>query len=391
VLSIPRYGEASLAELLPSILGGMGVADADGRLRLEPAQRVCLLLVDGLGRELLERHAEEAPFMAGLLPGAKTLDAPFPASTAVSICTLSTGRPPGIHGITGYTMSVPGVDGLLQCLSWIDYLTGADLTDRARPESIQRQEPLLVSAAEEGIATAVVSRFDYGGSGLTRTAFHQTRFIGLRDVADAEERIAAISAVLRTTERGLVYSYDARLDAAAHVHGVASTQWRSALRLIDRLVAALVRSLPKGTRLYVTGDHGAIDLLPGAAGRVDIAGDVRLRIGVRVLAGEPRARHVHAERGQAEAVVERWREALGHDFLVLARNEAIEAGAFGPTVAPAIRPRIGDVVVIARDRKGVFDSRLAPAELTLVALHGALDPAETAVPLLEAECEGPVG
>jgi hypothetical protein len=45
---LPRYGAASLAELVSSILACLDVPGFDNRLGLDPAERVCLLLIDGL-------------------------------------------------------------------------------------------------------------------------------------------------------------------------------------------------------------------------------------------------------------------------------------------------------------------------------------------------------
>ena len=75
---------------------------------------------------------------------------------------------------------------------------------------------------------------------------------------------------------------------------------------------------------------------------VDVADDARvdadaspvLREGVRALAGEPRARHVHAEPGAAADVLARWRAELGDRMQVLTRDEVVAAGLLGPVVAP---------------------------------------------------------
>jgi len=50
---VPQYGNRSLGELVPSLLSSLGVAGFANPLAIEPASRVCLLLVDGLGWELL--------------------------------------------------------------------------------------------------------------------------------------------------------------------------------------------------------------------------------------------------------------------------------------------------------------------------------------------------
>src|SRR4029453_18890838 len=49
----PRDGEASLADRLPSLLAALDVPGFTNPLGVEPLRRACLLVVDGLGWELL--------------------------------------------------------------------------------------------------------------------------------------------------------------------------------------------------------------------------------------------------------------------------------------------------------------------------------------------------
>ena len=58
-----RYGESSLADVLPSALAALGVAGEPNVLAIEPAECVVVLLVDGLGWQLLRAHSDEAPFL----------------------------------------------------------------------------------------------------------------------------------------------------------------------------------------------------------------------------------------------------------------------------------------------------------------------------------------
>ena len=55
---LPEYGRRSLAEVLPAAvaaLGGPGTPEANG-LVLPPSRAIALLLVDGMGHELLRAH-----------------------------------------------------------------------------------------------------------------------------------------------------------------------------------------------------------------------------------------------------------------------------------------------------------------------------------------------
>jgi hypothetical protein len=218
------------------------------------------------------------------------------------------------------------------------------------------------------------------GSGLTRAAFRGATFDSIPAFDDLQARVAHVASGLRRADRALVYTYDARLDTAAHVDGVGSNPWRAALRKTDELAEAIAGALPSGTLMLVTGDHGALNVRSSA--RIDIATRPELARDVAWLSGDPRTRHIHAAVGEAQAVTRRWREGLAADWAVLTREEAVDAGLFGPAVGDDVRPRIGDLVAIATGDGGLFDSSRYPWELRLAGFHGALSPAELRVPLL---------
>ena len=56
-------------------------------------------------------------------------------------------------------------------------------------------------------------------------------------------------------------------------------------------------------------------------------------------------------------------------------------GVFG-TLTPGVRPRLGDVMVAARDDFSVMSGSTFPYEARLIGLHGSLTSAEMLVPIL---------
>ena len=118
--TVPNYGEGSLPDLARSVLAALGVNGAANPLALRPSPRVCLLVVDGLGWELLREHPAAAPFLSELVITGRALTAGFPATTVTSLSSLGTGLPPGEHGMLGYQVAVPGAGRLLNGLRWDD-------------------------------------------------------------------------------------------------------------------------------------------------------------------------------------------------------------------------------------------------------------------------------
>ena len=369
----PRYGERSLADLLPSVLAALvGGPDQANLLRLAPVTRACVLLVDGLGAQLLEQHASLAPHLAAMSAASHQdpLTAGFPSTTATSMGSFGAGLPPGAHGLLGYEVAVPGGDGVLNELAW---------DDRVDPRAWQPRSTVFERASAQGMSVSRVGPGFFDGSGLTEAALRGGRFIA----AETEgERIAAAAAALLQGRRSLVYVYYGDLDATGHRCGVDSEAWRMQLEIVDRMVAQLIARLPAGAGLWVTADHGMVDVPLDA--RVDLVTEPELREGVRLLVGEPRARYVHTRPGAQADVLATWQERLGDRMDVWSRDEAVAGGWFGTRVDEHLLPRIGDVVAVAREPVAVVDSkREAPELLRLVGLHGSVTDAEMLVPLLE--------
>ncbi len=178
----------------------------------------------------------------------------------------------------------------------------------------------------------------------------------------------------------LCYAYHGDLDALGHQYGPGSDPWRHQLGHVDQLAAALAERLPPEGLLVVTADHGMVAV--GEDDRVDLDTEPSLWEGVRMVGGEARVRHVHTTPGATDDVLAAWRERLGDRAWILRRDQAVEAGWFGPVVADHLLPRIGDLVVAARGTLGLTRSRVESRLSGFVGQHGSLTAEEQLVPLL---------
>ncbi|WP_426244341.1 alkaline phosphatase family protein [Nocardioides sp. LHG3406-4] len=364
----PAYGERSLGDVVPAIAAALGhpLGEPPTRLTLPDAPSYVLFLIDGLGAEQLRRYSHSAPFLSALLEEQQHGTAGVPSTTATSLTSLGTGLTPGAHGVVGFTSRIPGTDRLLNALFWAKDVDPVEW--QPHPTAFSR----LVA---NGVATTVVNKRDFRGSGLTLAAHRGADYVGADRVG---ERIAGVLAAASASP-SLTYVYDSDLDWTGHRFGVASTPWLQQLSMVDAEAEQLREALPPATRLLVVADHGMVDSPPEA--RVDVDERLELRDGVALLGGEARFRHLYCARGAVDDVVATWRGVMGERADVLTRDEAVRRGWFG-ALSPAVRPRIGDVLVACRGDAAVVSTVDFAYENTLVGLHGSLTPAEMLIPIL---------
>jgi hypothetical protein len=363
-----------LADVVPSVLSAMGVAGFDGPIPL-PGEiaGACVLLIDGLGADLLDMYAEDAPVMAALR--GRTLQVGFPSTTVAGLAAIGTGCRSGEHGMVGLSFRL-GAD-VINGLAWRPHPSGRDLRDKFPPEQVQPMPTTFERAASAGIAVSVINGAQFTGSGLTRAVLRGGRYVGVHALGDLAACVRSAVA-----DRGFCYGYHSELDLLGHVYGPGSTAWRMQLRQVDRLVESIVEGLPPGGLLAVVADHGMVAV--DASEVVDIDACEPLLDGVEAIGGEPRARHVYTAKGAADSVLAAWRETLAQRAWVVSRDEAISAGWFGDRIGDDVRFRIGDVVAAARGSAGIMRRTVETLLSSLIGQHGSLTPEEQQVPLLVA-------
>jgi hypothetical protein len=330
--------------------------------------RELLFLIDGFGFDTLATFADAMPTMSRMINHG-LIHTAFPSTTATSLATLTTGVMPGAHGMLGYTVQVPRSGGrLLNALKW---------DERVDPENWQPVETLFQRATAAGITVTHVAAKRYENSGFTRAVFRGANYKGANVVTDL---VSETKAALQATP-SFVYLYVNDLDTAGHSDGVGSDKWIAALSMIDQMVSQLMKEVPKGTRIWVTSDHGMINVDE----KIVIGQDNPLMQGVNVVAGEPRARHIYLESDSPVARAETaslWQEYLQDKAMVLTREQAIANHLFGADVSPDAFDRMGEVIAIARGGVVLLDAERAEKEGAMVGHHGADSEIESQVGLL---------
>ena len=171
------------------------------------ARQVVLLVLDGLGWEQMQARRSLVPTMSAMAGGPIT--SVLPSTTSTALTSITTGLPPGEHGIVGYRMAVHGE--VLNVLRWAT--PAGDAHQSIPPAKMQVRSPFL------GERPPVITRAEYKRSGFTGVHLEPARFCGYRTMATMA---AEVERFLRQSEP-FVYAYYDGLDKVAHEYGLGSS------------------------------------------------------------------------------------------------------------------------------------------------------------------------
>ena len=325
------------------------------------AERIVVLLLDGLGWNQLQAHKGFMPTLETFAGSHITTVAP--STTATALTSLTTGLTPGEHGLIGYRIDMG--DTVMNVLRWGD--EHGDLRRRYPPAQVQACPPFL------GSSVPVLSKAELEGSGFTMAHLAGVKPMGWRSPSSIA---VTVNEVLNAGEN-FVYAYYDGIDKIAHERGF-GPYYEAELRYADQLVAEILSVLPPDVVLIVTADHGQVHV-----GDNTIIPDASVTQLVDHQSGEGRFRWLHAKRGREQALAEA--AAMYADVAwVVTQQQVLDEQWFGPRVADDIRRRMGDVALVPYAPVS-FDEPLDGGAFQLVCRHGSLTADEMLVPLLAAK------
>ncbi len=373
MLPARQFSALRLADVLSSSLHA--VCSRPNALSLPAVRKAVVILADGLGVSSIRARSGHARFLASRLNKTSIIDGVFPATTAAGIATLTTGVEPGQHGLVGYQVVDAARDRV------VNQLTGWD--EGMQPATWQRSRTIFSRATDENVPSFAIGPSRFVDSGFTQAVLRGAQYVSAQTVA---ERFEAARSILNAHPTALIYLYVAELDVAAHAYGWESDRWLAQLENLDSEVSRFAQTLRSDEGVLLTADHGVIDIPSTKHVLFDM--EPALIAGVRHVAGDPRCVALYLDPTRAEqtadSLADAWRSSQGDRAWVYTRAEAISAGLYG-SVADAVLPRIGDVLVAARKAVAYYDSRPANQKARgMIGQHGSLTDEEIRVPLIRA-------
>lgn len=357
----PDY-ENCLANLPNSILKYFGLPTVGSTLPLGDRQlkkeykNVVLLLLDGMGKSILENCLEEKGLFRSHLAG--TYQSVFLSTTVAATTSAMSGLQPCEHSWLGWECYFPQVDKNITV--FFNTIQGTE------EPAADYNVPWTVTPYE-----SVVNRINKAGMKAHTCAPFAEPF-----PKSMEELCEQIKTLCQEPERKYIYAYWNQPDGLLHRNGCTSAVVKETLTQLEEAVGKLAEEV-EDTLILVTADHGHIDTdyvmwkdYPALADCL-----------VRLPSLEPRVLNLFVKEGKKEFFEAEFNKEFGDQFLLLPMDEAIKRKLFG-TGNPHenFRGMLGDYLAIATGNLSIYYN-----EECWVSMHGSVTEEEMLIPLIVLE------
>jgi predicted AlkP superfamily pyrophosphatase or phosphodiesterase len=349
-----------------SLLATSGLANP---MQFSPAERIVVVLIDGLGVEQIKQRAGHAPWLASQLNAGTVSHCAFPATTSANIASFGTGLWPGEHGLIGHLVWDRVQNERMNLLvGW---------NERTDPLLWQPHSTVAEQALEVGVVTHVVTSSEYRDTPYTMATMRSAQFSAAESWGDRFDRALEI---LNSKTSSITYLYIPELDKYGHKNGWTSSGYATMLEDLDVALRSFVSRQPKGTGIVITSDHGMIETTKDKQLVLDVYLDKDGH--TEFYGGDTRAGFVYLDDISSTQQVISNLAPMSYGFDAVPISDAISMGLFGP-IGPQAKDRLPEILLLAKGNYTLYHSKYyKPRSFEMIAHHGSLSPAETRVPMI---------
>ncbi len=301
----------SLVSLASSVLKHFGAEAKHSTLKemdvllAKGYENVVVMLFDGMGTAILQKHEEQSPFLRSHIRG--SISSVFPPTTVAATTSIESGLTPLEHGWLGWTLYFDEIDKNVCVFPNTEY--GTD--EQAETFNVAKKH-IPHQTLEDAINEA-------GNAKAYFISRHAT--IKIDSVQEICENVKNLCA---QKGKKYIYTYWNQPDHDIHDYGTTDAHVAEQIKFIDESVQSLCNDL-ENALVIVVADHGLIDVK--WASLLDYPQICECL--TRAPSIEPRTLAFFVKEGMKDAFKERFLNAFGNDFLLLSHEEVLESGIFG--------------------------------------------------------------
>jgi predicted AlkP superfamily pyrophosphatase or phosphodiesterase len=319
-------------------------------------KNVVVLLLDGLGTDILKYHLSENSFFRKNL--LKEYSSVFPPTTTSATTSMESGLTPLEHGWLGWSLYFSEINKIVNAF-------------------INTEKDTELQAADYHVATKIVpyksiyEKIRATGKGK---AYSVSRF-GSNKIETFDELTNEVEILCATSEKKYIYGYWEYPDSLMHMVGSYNSEVTKNIKELEEKVAAMCNRL-SDTLIIVTADHGHRNV------KYYILSDYPKLFHMlrRPTSIETRATAFYIKEEYLKAFPAEFHKSFGDDFLLYSKEEVIKNNIFGTgKIHPKFEEFIGDYLAVAVSDKGIVYSQQSKQ---FISNHAGMTEEEMKIPLI---------
>ncbi len=351
-----HYGVASEYKSLP-------ILDAE---LAKGYQNVVLLILDCLGKNILEKHLPEDAFLRR--HRVADISSIFPPTTAAATIAYHSGLPPIASGWLGWMNYFSQYDRIIENFRNVDFYTGEPLTTPHPAETILKYESIyekIIKQNPDMEYHKIFPSFEEGGA---------------ENFDEICERIEKVTAA--NNKRKIIAAYWTEPDHTIHNCGVNAAQVSELVAWENYRIEQMATRL-KNTLVIISADHGAIDTEEKMLNdHSDLCATFK-----RPPTIETRFITFWIKDGKEGEFERLFTQYYGDKFVLFRKDELLQAHILGyGRQHPQIDKMLGDYAVIGYGDWSLNYTTGARAPKFFIANHAGYTPQEMTIPLILLKC-----
>lgn len=302
---------------------------------IKDKKKVIVLLFDGFGKYIIDRHLNAKDAMKTHVVGEMT--ATFPPTTVASTNGFLSGRFPSENGWMAWSQYFSSINRNVNVFPNVDSQTGESIGEKNIMREVGNYRTIceLINELHGKEIAFDIKEFPIDSSGPK--SLHQLFKIVKQKAMSSDETFT--------------YGYWTKPDELIHHYGVNSFHVHNYVKKISKMVEKFANKNPELT-IIVIADHGLLDVeYLDMHDHLDL-----LSLETKPLSFEKRAANFFVDKKHHILFKTLFNKYYGEHFELYTKEEVIHNELFGPNpISPLAKSFIGDFVAISIDNKALTD------------------------------------
>lgn len=386
--TLPNYKKDNIINLMSSISHSFGKKHEYNKLKslsseeLNDFENIVLIVIDGLGYNYLKKQNDS--FLFKHLHSKLTTT--FLSTTACANTAYLVGYPPQQHAITGWSINLKEVGGIIEVLPFVPRFGGKTLSKN----NFYINKIMNTKSFHKGFKGECFTIIEKEKStrDFIQYVAKKTKILPVKTYKDIFIKLRKLI-TKKSKKKRFIHAYMDEFDSIQHRHGVDVKRSNKLFKDIDNRIKTLSESIKDtNTKLIIVSDHGLINITKESEIWVENIPGLEECLTIPIT-GEPRVRDCFVRPAKVKEFEKIVAKQMSKYCWCFKGEQLIKDNFYGlGTPNKKLFDRVGDYVLIMKENYILRDKLINSEhqEKSEKASHGAFSDDEMLVPLIIIDC-----